>query len=147
MGFQEVQGPKKRSGLGTGRAGMAVKEGAGGSWCPIRGCRGVPMHRNGGTGKGAAGTGKGGMRVPGGHCAQERRVPGVHIVKESEGSHSGETWDGGQWGFRGSPVLKKGVLGVGRSRNRDAGTSRVKEKGGGWERQDIWEKGEQDNVL
>lgn len=44
-------------------------------------------------------------------------------------------------------MLKKGVLGVGKSRNGDPGSPRAREKEGGWETQDIWEKGEQDIGL
>lgn len=62
-------------------------------------------------------------------------------------SQGGETRDCRQWGFWGSPLLQKGVLGAAKGRNEPPGTPGVKEKGGGWERQDVWEESGQENGL
>lgn len=71
------------------------------------------------------------------HCAQERRVAGVHTLKERGVTRWGDPGRS-HWGFWGSPVLKKGVLGVGKGRNG------VEEKRRGL---DVWDKGGQENGL
>lgn len=76
---------------------------------------------------GTGGTGKGGMRAPG---ATVLRKGGSQESTRSRkgGSQGGEIRDGRQWRFWGPPVLKKGVLGLGKGRNGDPGTPRVEEK-------------------